>query len=148
MHKSVYLGLSLLELNKMVMYEFWHDYVKPKGNEKAKLCYTDTDSCSIAYMKMDDICKDVVEDVETSFDTSNYELDRPLLKGKNKKVFGSINDELGGKVIIPFVTLRARTYSYLIDEGSENKKAKFTKKCVIKRKLKYENFKNYRTNST
>ena len=69
MNKSVYLGLSVLELSKTVIYEFWHNYVKPNYDEKAKLCYMDTDSF-IVYIKTDDIYKDIAEDVETSFDTS------------------------------------------------------------------------------
>ena len=101
----------------------------------------------IVYIKADDIYKDNAKDVETRFDTSNYELecnsiDRPLPNGKNKKVIGSMKDELGGKIMTKFVGLRAETYSYLIDDGSEDKKAKGTKKCVIKRKLKFENYKN------
>ena len=79
MNKPVYLGLSILELSKILMYEFWYDYVKPKYGEKAKLCYMDTDSF-IVYIKTDYIYKDIAEDVETRFDTSNYELDRPLPK--------------------------------------------------------------------
>ena len=62
--------------------------------------------------------RDVAEDVETRFDTSNYELDRPLPKGKNKKVIGLMKDELGGKLITGFFGLRAKTFSYLIDDGS------------------------------
>ena len=92
--------------------------------------------------KKDDVYKDIAKDVETRFDTSNYELDRPLPKGKNKKVIGLMKDELGGKIMTKFVGLRAKTYSYLIDDSSEDKKAKGTKKCVIKRKLKFENCKN------
>ena len=65
------------------MYEFWYDYVKPKYHEKAKLCYMDPDNF-IVYIKIDYIYKDIVEDVENRFDTSNYELDRPLPKVKNK----------------------------------------------------------------
>ena len=80
------------------MYEFWYDYVKPKYGEKVKLCYMDTDSF-IVYIKTDDIYKDIAEDVETRFDTSNYELDRPLPKGKNKKVIGLMKDELGGQIM-------------------------------------------------
>ena len=76
------------------MYEFWYDYVKLKYYEKAKLCYMDTDSF-IVYIKTDDIYRDIEEDVETRFDTSNYELDRPLPKGKNKKIFGLMRNELG-----------------------------------------------------
>ena len=71
MNKHVYLGLSILELSKILMYEFWYDYVKPKYGEKAKLCYMDTDS-SIVYIKTN-IYKDTAEDVETRFDISNYE---------------------------------------------------------------------------
>ena len=108
------------------MYLFWYDYVKPKYGEKAKLCYMNTDSF-IVYIKKDDIYKDIVEDVETRFHTSNYELDRPLPKGKNKTVIGLMNDELGEKIITKFVGIRAKTYSYLIDDGSENKNAKGTK---------------------
>ena len=125
---------QILELSKILMYEFWCDYVKPKYGEKAKLCYMDTDSF-IVYIKTDDIYKDIAEDVETKFNTSNYELDRPLTKGKSKKVIELMKDELGGKIITKLVGLRARTYSYLIDDSSEDKKAKSTKKCVIKGKI-------------
>ena len=101
----------------------------------------DTDSF-IVYIKTDDIYKGIAEDVETKFDTSNYELDKPLPKIKNKKVIGLMKDELGEKIMKEFVGLRAKTYSYLIDDGSEDKKAKGTKKCVIKRKLKFQDYKN------
>ena len=83
MNKPVCLGLSILELKKILMYEFWHDYVKPKYGEKAKLCFMDTDSF-IVYIKTDNIYKDIAEDVKTRFDISNYELDKPLTKRKNK----------------------------------------------------------------
>ena len=126
MNKPIQLGLSILELSKVLMHEIWYDFVKPKYGEKVKLCYMDTDSF-IVYIKTDDIYKDIAEDVETRFDTSNYELDRPLPKGKNKKVIGLMKDELGGKIMIKFVGLIARTYSYLTDDGSEDKKAKDTK---------------------
>ena len=101
----------------------------------------DTDSF-IVYLKTDNIYKDIAEDVKTRFDTSNYELDRLLPKGKYKKVIELIKDELGGKIMTRFVGLRAKTYTYFIDDGSEDKKAKGTKKRVIKRKLKFENHKN------
>ena len=66
----------------------------------------------------------------------------PLPKGKNEKVIGSMKDELNGKIVTKFVRLRSKAYSYLIDDGSEDKKAKDTKKCIIKRKLKFEIYKN------
>ena len=78
---------------------------------------------------------------KTRFDTSNYELDKPLSKGKNKKVIGLRKDELGGKIITKLFGLRAKTYSYLKDDGSEDKKEKGKRECVIKRKFKFENYK-------
>ena len=141
MNKHVYLGFSILELSKILMYKFWYDYVKPKYGKKAKLCYMDTDSF-IVYMKTDDIYKDVPEDIEIRFDTSDYEFERLLPKGKNKKVIEFMKGELGGKIMTKFVGLTAKDYSYLIEDGSEDKKVKGTKKCVIKRKLKFENIKN------
>ena len=84
MNKPVYLGLSILDLSKTIKYEFWYDYVKPKYCENAILCYMDTDSI-IVQVKTYDIYIDIAKDVETRFDTSNFELDRPLPKGKNIK---------------------------------------------------------------
>ena len=66
------------------MYEFWYDYVNPKYGEKAKLCYMDTGSFSVN-IKTINIYKDIAKDVETRHDTLNYELDRPLPKGKKAK---------------------------------------------------------------
>ena len=83
-NKPVYLGLSILGPSKTAIYEFWYDYVKPQYVENAKLCYMDTDSF-IVHVKTGDIYKVIAEDVETRFETSNFELDRPLPKGRNKK---------------------------------------------------------------
>ena len=83
MNEPVYLGLSILDLSKTVMHEFWYDYAKPKYGENAKLCDMDTDSF-IVHVKTDDMYKDIAEDVETRFDTSNFETDRPLPKEKKK----------------------------------------------------------------
>ena len=94
MNNPVYLGLSTLHLNKTVTYEFWYDYLEPKYGENAKVCYVDTDSF-IVHVKTDNIYKDIAENVDTRFDTSNYEIDRPLPKRKNKKVIGLMKDELG-----------------------------------------------------
>ena len=85
LNKPIYLRLSIVELSKILMYEFWYDYVKATYDEKAKLCYMDTDSF-IAYIDTDDTYIDLAEDVETRFYTSNYELYRPFPKGKHKKV--------------------------------------------------------------
>ena len=141
MNKPIYLGLSTLDISKILIYQFWYDYMKPKYGNRVKLCYMDTDSF-IMSIKTNDFCEDIANDIEKRFDTSNYETNRPLPIGKNKKVIGLMKDELGGKVITEFVTLRPKTYSYLTDDGKENKKAKGTKKCVIKRMIKFNDYKN------
>ena len=89
----------------------------------------DTDGV-IKYIKTDDIYKDIAEDVESRFDTSNYELVRPLPSAE--KIIGLIKDELGWKITTKFVGLRVKAFSYLIDDGSEDKKTKDTKRCVMK----------------
>ena len=73
---------------------------------------------------------------------SNYEVNRPLPTGKNKKVIGLMKDELGGKIMTEVVALRPKTYSYLTDDCKEDKKAKVRKKCVIKRKFKFNDYKD------
>ena len=93
MNKPIYLGLSILDISKILMYEFWYYYMKPKYSNDVKLCYMDTDSF-VMNIKTEDFYKDIVNDVEKRFDTSNYEVDRPLPTGKNKKVIGLMKDEL------------------------------------------------------
>ena len=141
MNKPIYLGLSILDISKILMYKFLYDYMKLKYNDNVKLCYMDTDSF-IMNIKTEDFYKDISNDVEKRFDTSNYEVDRPLPTGKNKKVIGLMKDELGGKIITEFVTLRPKTYSYLTDDCKEDKNANGTKKCVIKRMIKFNDYKN------
>ena len=138
MNKTIYLGFSILDLSKIVMYEFWYDYIKPKYGKKVKLCYIDTDSF-IIHIKTKDFYKNIADAVKQSFDTSNYEtaLNRPLPTGKKKKVIGLMKDELGGKIMIEFVVLRAKAYSYLTDDDIAVKKAKGRKKCVLKRMPKF-----------
>ena len=115
---------------------------KSMGIEQ-KLRYMDTHSF-IIYIITEDIFEDISNDVEKWFDTSNYDKNdkRPLPIGKNKKVPGLFKDELGGKIITEFVALRPKAYAYLDDYGNDHKKAKGTKKCVIKQKLMFENYKD------
>ena len=100
MNKPAYLSMSILDISKTLMYEFWYDQIKPKYQDKAKLCYMDTDSF-IFYIKTEDFYKDIANDVEKWFDTSNYDKDdkKPLPVGKNKKVNGLFKGELEGKII-------------------------------------------------
>ena len=140
-NNPIYLGLSILDTSKILMYAFWNDYIKPKYGNRIKLCYMDMNSF-IINIKTNDFYKDIASDVEKGFDTSNYECNRPLPIGKNKKVIGLMKDELRGKIITEFVTLRPKTYSYSTDGGKEDQKAKGTKKCIIKRMIKFYDYKN------
>ena len=101
----------------------------------------DTDSFVI-YIKIEDFYIDIVDDVKKIYDT-NYEVDRSLPKEMNKKVICSMKDELGGQIMIEPVALRPKTYSYLTDYNNNVKKAKETKKCVIKRILKFNDYRDY-----
>ena len=102
MNKLVYLGLSRLDISKTEMYEFWYDYLKPKYNDKAKMCYINTDSF-IVHIKTEDIYNDISEDIETRFDTSNHNVNRLLPMRKSKKVLGLMKDGLGGQIVKRFV---------------------------------------------
>ena len=118
MNKPVYLGMSILDISKTLMYEFWYDYIKPKYGDRAKLCYMDTNSFVI-HIETEDFYKDIANDAERWFDTSNYNENktgkRPLPIGMNKKVTGLFKEELGGKFMEIFCRIRAKTYAYLIN---------------------------------
>ena len=122
------------------MYEFWYDYMKPKYNDNVRLCYMDTDRF-VMHIKTNDFYKDIANDVECKFDTSNYEGKRSLPIEKNKKVIGLMKDELGVEIITEFIALRPKTYSYLTDNYKIDKKAKGTKKCIIKNMIKLDDYK-------
>ena len=109
------------------MCEFWHDYIKPKYQNNEKLCYMDTDSF-IIHIKTENVYEGIANDFKTRFDTSNYEVNRPLPTRKNKKVIGLIKDELREKIMTEIVALRQKTYSQLMDDSNCDKKAKGTKK--------------------
>ena len=127
MNKLIYLGMSILDISKTLMCEFWYDYIKPKYGDRAKLCYTDTDSFVI-YIKTEDFYKDIANDVETWFDTSTYDENdkRPFPIGKSKKAISLFENELSGKIMKEFAALRAKAYG--------------TKKCAIKCGLMFETY--------
>ena len=140
MNKPVYLGQAILDLSKIVMYEFHYDYMKGKYTEdKLTLCYMDTDSL-IYDIETDDFYKDIADNVESRFDTSGYVPDRPLPVGKNKKIIGLMKDELGGGIMKEFVTLRPKMYAYKVG-SSESKKCKGIKKCVVRKTIGFEDYK-------
>ena len=123
------------------MYKFSYDYLWPKYDKNANLCYMDTDSFNV-HVNTKNIYKDIAEDVKKRFDTSNFELEWPFPKEENKKVIGLMKNELGGQIMNEFVGLTVATCSYLKDNSDEDIKAKDTNKCVIKRKLKSEDYNN------
>ena len=145
MNKPIAAGQAILDISKTLMYEFWYDYLKPKYQDNIKLCYMDTDSF-IIQIETDDFFKDISNDVDKWFDTSKYDKNdnRPLEIGKNKKIIDKFKDELNGKIITEFIALRAKTYAYTQlneDKIEEHKKAKGTKKFVIKKHLNFELYK-------
>ena len=142
MNKPVYLGMSILDLSKTVMYDFHYRYIKPKYGSRAKLLITDTDSLFYE-IETEDFYKDISGDVKDRFDTSNYPENHPsgIPTGINNKVLGMFKDEAGGKIIKEFVGLRAKLYSYKMNEGKENKKCKGIKKAVVERSITHEDYK-------
>ena len=143
MNKPVYLGQVILDLSKIIMYEFHYDYMKEKYSDPPpQLCYIDTDLL-VYQIKTKDFYADILNDVEERFDTSGYspDLQYPLPVGKNKKVIGLMKDELGGEIMTEFVALRAKLYSYRKLDGSEEKKCKGIKKCTVKKTLAFEDYK-------
>ena len=145
MNKPIYLGFSILDLSKIIIYEFWYDYIKLKYGTKAKLCYMDTDSFFI-HIETEDFYKDIACDVENRFDSSNYVCNGPFSIGKNKNFIGLMKDKLGGNILKKFAALRTKTYFYLMDDVNTNKKSKGNKKCIIKRIFTFNDYKNCLTN--
>ena len=142
MNKPVYLGMCILELSKTIMYDFHYNYIKPKYGEKAKLLITDTDSLMYE-IETEDFYKDISGDVKDRFDTSDYPENHPsgIPTGINKKVLGKMKDEAAGKTIKEFVGLRAKLYSFVMDDGEETKKCKGVKKQVVESSISHENYK-------
>ena len=121
MIKPIYLAMSILDISKRLIYEFWYDYIKSKYRDKAKLCYVDTDSFVI-YIKAEDFFVDIAGDVKRWFDRSNFDKNdkRTLPIGENKKVPRLFKDELGGKIVTEVVALRPKTWTYLIDSYDDD----------------------------
>ena len=142
MNKPVYLGMSILDLSKTLMFDFHYKYIKPKYGKEAKLLFTDTDSF-LYEIQTKDFYKDISGDVKNRFDTSDYPEGHPsgIPTGVNKKVLGMFKDEAAGKIIKEFVGLRAKLYSYKMDEGKENKKCKGIKKAVVEKSISHEDYK-------
>ena len=143
MNKPVYVGMSILDLSKTLMFSFQYEYVKKKW-EKAEVLYTDTDSL-VLKIETDDFFKDFSGDVAEWFDTNEFAKDHPaVLEGlpivkENKKKIGLMKDECGGKILTEWVALRPKLYSFLTENG-EKQKAKGLTKSMKNKSLRHENF--------
>ncbi len=137
MNKPIYLGVSILDISKTLMYNFHYNYIKKKYGDKASLLFTDTDS--VCYeTKTDDVYRDISPDVLIWFDTSEYDKDHPsgIPTGKNEKVVEMMKDECKGRQIKKFAGLRSKMlYSYVMEDGGEEKKCKGVKKNVVKNEI-------------
>ena len=143
LHKPIYLGMSILDLSKTLMYDFHYNYIKPKYEENANLLFTDTDSLCYE-IKTKDFYADISEDVREKFDTSDFhENHHPIgiPTGINKKIIGLMKDEACGKAITEFVGLRSKLYAYKMNSGKEDKKCKGVKKVVVKKEITLEDYK-------
>ena len=142
MVKPVYLGMCILDLSKTIMYDFHYNYIKSKYGDKAKLLFSDTDSL-MCEIQTEDFYKDISGDVKDRFDTSDYPENHPsgIPTGINKKVLGKMKDEAAGKIIKEFVGLRAKLYSFIMDDGGEIKKCKGIKKQVVESSISHEDYK-------
>ena len=142
MNKPVYLGMSILDLSKTIMYEFHYEYIKPKYGDKARLLFTDTDSLMYE-IETEDFYKDISGDVKNRFDTSDYPDNHKsgIPTGVNKKVLGVFKDEVAGECIREFVGLRAKLYSFKMFEGKESKRCKGIKKKVVQKSITHDDYK-------
>ena len=136
LNKPIYVGMSVLDLSKWLMYDYYYNHLKVKYADRIKLLYTDTDSV-IVHVQTDDPYKDMLESAAI-YDTSNYPADHPLFSTANKKVIGKFKDELGGKVMTEFVGIRPKMYSYTGEESG--KRAKGVKKSVLKKTITHNDY--------
>ena len=141
MNKPIYIGQSILDISKTLMYEFYYNYLKPKYGDKVKLCYMDTDSF-IFYVETNDFYKDIIPDLNTWFDTSkiNNKLDRPIRIGINEGILGMFKDELKCQAMTEFISLASKVYAYTSHNDKRGKKVKGIKKCVRDRILMFQHY--------
>ena len=144
--KLIYLGMRILDLSKTHMYEFQYDYIRKKYSDRSKLLFTDTDS--LAYkIKTEDFYADMANDIESKFDTSEFNKNHQAISklgfkvGVNNKVLGIFKDEAKGAQIEEFVGLRSNLYSFKVKE-EEKKKCKGVKKNVVAKSITQKDYKD------
>lgn len=148
-NKPVIAGVSVLDISKTYMYSFHYDFMlKHFDPEECRMQYTDTDSF-IYEIKNHDVYEFIKTHPE-QFDTSNYAVDNPYgIIPQNKKILGLMKDENSGIVMIIYIGLRSKLYTYKMLSKKVIKKAKGVKKNVLKNKIKFKHYKKcIKTNST
>ena len=140
LNRPAYVGMCILDLSKILMYDFHYNYIKKKYGNRAKLLFTDTDS--LAYeIEAEDVYKDFWNDKDM-FDNNDYPENSPYYCNDNKKVIGKFKDEACGVPITEFVGLKSKMYSYVKDNEKGGRTAKGIKKNVIKNNIKHKDYKN------
>ena len=137
LNKPSYVGMSILELSKTLMYDFHYNYIKKKYPE-AQLLFTDTDSLCY-HIRTEDIYSDFLGEREL-FDNSDYPSDSKFYFSENKKVIGKFKDEAAGVPIKEFIGLKSKMYSISLDNEKNSKKAKGVKKNVIKKGISHGDY--------
>jgi hypothetical protein len=133
LNKPCYVGMSILDLSKTLMYDFHYNTIKKEYGDRSKLLFTDTDSLMYE-IKTDDVYEDF-RGMGDCWDNSDYPKDSPYYSTHNKKVIGKFKDEAEGVPVIEFVGLRSKMYSYVKENGGGGMTAKGVKKYVIRNKL-------------
>jgi hypothetical protein len=137
--KPIYCGFAILDLSKLLMYDFHYNTIKSKYGSKAKLLYTDTDSL-IYEIETEDVYQDMFDDKQV-YDFSDYPEDSKFYDVTNKKVVGKFKDETAGVPITEFVGLRSKMYSMKLADDKEKKTAKGIKKSVVKNTITHNDYK-------
>ena len=140
LNKPIYVGFSVLDLSKHLMYDWYYNKLKKKYGENCTMLYTDTDSLLVD-IKTNDIYKDMSETKE-DYDFSDYPKNHQLHDESNKKVIGKMKDECAGTPIAEYIGLRPKLYTILRADEQLIKKAKGVKKYVIKKQMNFENYKD------
>ena len=157
-NRPIYVGMCVLDLSKLLLYEYYYGHIKPKYGANCSLLYTNTDSL-LMHIKCNDFYKDMKENLDL-YDTSNYLADHPCYSSKNKKIPGKLKDECAGRPINETICLRFKMYSImeekeeekeeesedeLVEEREEKgvtKKAKGVTKCVVQKVIRHEDYKS------
>ena len=142
MNKPVYLRQAILNLSKIIMYEFHYDHMLPKYGDNIQLCSMDRDSL-VQDITTDNFYEDTTGNIEARFNTSGHNPSwvHPLPMGVNRKVIGLMKDELGGRIMTKFVALRPSCKHTNSLGGSGGKNCTGVKKCVVKKTLDFHDYK-------